>query len=275
MSVTDQPAAGGEPPAPPATDTVDPTDTEAFEDEFSGDDWTAPTEEQPILRDAGDGVPPAPQVVVFDIGEVLIDETRVWSVWAEILGVSPLSFAAVLGAAIVQGEDHHSTFAHIAPNFDWREFEDEHERRYGGFRDEDLYADVRPCLDELVGMGITVAIAGNQPARRREQLRALALNHAVLATSEDLGHDKPDPAFFAAVLDAVGVADASQVLYVGDRIDNDVLPAEAFGMRTCWLRRGPWGQLQDIPEDHDADLVLDGLGELPLLIAEWRDETTT
>ena len=41
----------------------------------------------------------------------------------------------------VQGEDHRSAFAHVAPNIVWQDFEDEHERRYGGFRPEDLYAD--------------------------------------------------------------------------------------------------------------------------------------
>src|SRR5690606_9792005 len=92
---------------------------------------------------------PAPSIVVFDVGEVLIDESRVWAIWAEILGVSPLSFAAVLGAAIVQGEDHRSVFGHIAPNIEWQLFEDEHERRYGGFHPDDLYADVETCLTEL------------------------------------------------------------------------------------------------------------------------------
>jgi hypothetical protein len=45
----------------------------------------------------------APDVVVLDIGEVVIDETRVWSVWAELLGVSPATLMAVLGAAVVAG----------------------------------------------------------------------------------------------------------------------------------------------------------------------------
>ena len=63
----------------------------------------------------------------------------------------------------------------------------------------------------------------------------------------------------------------SSVLYVGDRIDNDVLPAAAAGMRTCWLRRGPWGVLQDLPDGAEPpDLDLEGLGELPVLLADWR-----
>lgn len=214
---------------------------------------------------------PAPHTIVFDIGEVLIDETRVWSIWAELLGVSPLTFGAVLGAAIVQGEDHHSVFPHLAPNVDWQILEPEHERRYGGFRREDLYPDVEPCLADLRTLGFRIVFAGNQPQRRAEQLRALALPHDQLATSDELGAEKPDPGFFTAMLDLAGAGDASDVLYVGDRVDNDIEPAAAFGLRTCWLRRGPWGQLQELPDGLEADLALEGLGELPVLLSQWRD----
>jgi HAD superfamily hydrolase (TIGR01549 family) len=217
---------------------------------------------------------PAPRIVVFDIGEVLIDETRVWAVWAGLLGVSPLTFAAVLGAAIAQGEDHRAVFPHVAPNVDWERFEDEHERRYGGFREEDLYGDARACLGELRSLGFTVVIAGNQPRRRAEQLRALELPCDHLATSEELGVEKPDPAFFAAVLDLAEASDPTDAIYVGDRVDNDVAPAAALGWRTCWLRRGPWGNLQDLPDGLLPDLSLEGLGELPLLLSAWQDGGT-
>lgn len=214
-------------------------------------------------------LPPAPTVVVFDIGEVLVDETRVWSIWADLIGSSPLTFAAVLGAAVVQGEDHRAVFEHLAPNLDWWTLEEEHEERYGGFREDDLYRDVRPCLEAVSAQGRTVVLAGNQPVRRTAQLQALDLPAAEIVTSAELGAEKPAPAFFDGVRVRVGDVPAEQVLYVGDRVDNDVLPAAAAGLRTCWLRRGPWGVLQDLPLDDDADLVLDGLGELPHLLETW------
>lgn len=254
------PTTDDDPDAPSTGQALGRDDDEVLADlDFEGDDATA------------DELGPAPDVVVFDVGEVLIDETRVWSVWATLLGVSPLTFAAALGAAVSQGLDHEAAFALVAPNVEWEDFEDEHERRYGGFREDDLYRDVRPCLEELRDRGVRIVIAGNQPARRAAQLAALDLPHDALATSEDLGHEKPSPAFFDAVVALAGATDARHVLYVGDRVDNDVLPAAEAGLRTCWLRRGPWGVLQDLPDDAAADLVLDGLGELPLLLAEWRD----
>jgi HAD superfamily hydrolase (TIGR01549 family) len=237
---------------------------DAIEDAGDFEDVAVDTQEVPDP----DGV--APSVVVFDIGEVLIDESRVWAIWSGLLGVSPLTFAAVLGAAITQGGDHLDVFPHIAPNIDWEDFLDEHERRYGGFHEEDLYTDAVPCLTELRELGFRVIIAGNQPAIRSEQLRALELPQELIITSAELGAGKPDQAFFTGLLRAGELSDPSDVLYVGDRVDNDVLPAAAMGMRTCWLRRGPWGHLQELPDDVEPDLVLDGLGELPLLLSEWR-----
>jgi len=213
----------------------------------------------------------APDVVVLDVGEIVIDETRVWSVWAELLGVSPATLMAVLGAAIAQGGDHHDAFPHVAPNVDWAALEDEHEARYDGFRSDDVYPDVVPALTALRAHGRRVVLAGNQPARRTAQLRALDLPVDDVVVSDELGVEKPDAAFFAAVLARLGIDDPARVLYVGDRVDNDVLPALGAGMAMCWLTRGPWGQLQELPDDVEPDLVLEGLGELPELLAAWHN----
>jgi HAD superfamily hydrolase (TIGR01549 family) len=213
----------------------------------------------------------APDVVVLDVGEVIIDETRVWTVWSELLGVSPATLMAVLGAAVAQGGDHHDAFPHVAPNVDWAALEGEHEARYGGFRADDLYPDVVSALAALRSRGWRVVLAGNQPARRTAQLHALGLPVDDVVVSDELGVEKPDPGFFTAVLARLGVEDPARVLYVGDRVDNDVLPALDAGMAMCWLTRGPWGQLQELPDDVEPDLVLEGLGELPELLAAWHD----
>jgi len=223
----------------------------------------------PPAPDAAPELPPAPDVIAFDIGEVIIDETRVWATWAELVGVTPLTFAAVLGAAISQGRDHHDVFAHLAPNVEWESLLDEHELRLGGLGPADLHPDVRPCLAQLRAAGLTVVLAGNQPASRTAQLQALDLGCDDIVTSEELGHEKPDPAFFDALYARLDVG-ADRVLYVGDRLDNDVLPASVSGARTCWLRRGPWGLLQEPPEGFTPDLSLEGLGELAELVQGWR-----
>jgi FMN phosphatase YigB (HAD superfamily) len=58
---------------------------------------------------------------------------------------------------------------------------------------------------------------------------------------------------------------AAEVAYVGDRVDNDVLPAAAAGLLAVHVRRGPWGRLQATPPE--AALVLDDLASLPEALA--------
>ena len=74
---------------------------------------------------------------------------------------------------------------------------------------------------------------------------------------------KPDPAFFGALVRLAGV-DAAEVAYVGDRVDNDVLPALRAGLVAIHLRRGPWGFLQRAPE---GTVTIDWLAELPAALA--------
>jgi HAD superfamily hydrolase (TIGR01549 family) len=210
--------------------------------------------------------------VCFDVGETLIDETRVWSTWADELKVPRLTFLAALGAVIARGGEHRDVF----PMFDaedWQLRMDAVEGAYGGFAAEDLYADAIPTLDALREAGLRVAIVANQPATRAEQLRAIGVEAEVVAMSESIGVAKPDPAFFQRALQLMGSPDPWSVAYVGDRVDNDVLPAMAAGMRAVWIRRGPWGVIQHLPADRVAALIVDSLDELRERIWEaWPAE---
>jgi FMN phosphatase YigB (HAD superfamily) len=55
------------------------------------------------------------------------------------------------------------------------------------------------------------------------------------------------------------------VAYVGDRVDNDVIPAAAAGLVAVHVRRGPWGSLQRTPPA--ASLAVDHLASLPEALA--------
>src|SRR5450756_841754 len=58
------------------------------------------------------------RAVVFDVGETLIDETRLWTAWADRLGLPRLTFLAALGAVIARGGDHRTVFGLFRPGFD-------------------------------------------------------------------------------------------------------------------------------------------------------------
>ncbi|MCC2316205.1 HAD family hydrolase [Cellulomonas xiejunii] len=173
------------------------------------------------------------RAVVLDVGETLVDETGAWTRAAREVGVSPFALMGVLGVLAERGEP-------VARVWDVLGVEPPASRPTIG--PDDLYPDALPTLTSLRSAGFVVAIAGNQPAGAEDQLRAAGVDLDLVASSARWGVAKPAPAFFARILSELRLA-PEHVLYVGDRLDNDVLPARAAGMRTAFLRRGPWGYL--------------------------------
>lgn len=199
--------------------------------------------------------------ICLDVGETLIDETRIWSIWADQLGIPRLTLMAVLGAVIARGGEFREVFDVFGAD-DWRERVPTVESVYGGFRFDDLYPDALRSLDALRARGFRLAIVANQPAARHAELEALAVRAEVMAMSEEMGVAKPEPAFFERVLELLGSPEPADVAYVGDRVDNDILPAAAAGMRAVWLRRGPWGVIGELPSGAAPALVVESLDEL-------------
>lgn len=208
--------------------------------------------------------------VVFDVGETLVDETREYGTWADWLGVPRHTFTAMFGAVIASGLDYRETFQVFRPGFD---LDRERQARADAgkpewFGEGDLYPDVRPALTALREMGIWVGVVGNQTVRAGKLLRELDLPADFIATSDDWGVQKPDLDFFDRVVDAAE-RPAADIIYVGDRIDNDVIPAKRAGMKTAYIQRGPWGWIHRDKHEVDefADWRILALTDLPDIVA--------
>ncbi|MBU3063246.1 HAD family hydrolase [Nocardia sp. NEAU-G5] len=212
--------------------------------------------------------------IVFDVGETLVDETRGFEAWADWLGVPRLTFAAVFGAAIARGQDFREGFRVFRPDFDL--IRERQARADAGqpetYGEEDLYPDARPALSALRELGVWVGIVGNQTVRSGHILREMDLPADFIATSDDWGVTKPAAEFFARVAE-VAPGSADEIVYVGDRLDNDIAPAKKAGMRTVFIQRGPWGWLhRNEPELANlSDWRIHSLTELPDIVATEND----
>jgi HAD superfamily hydrolase (TIGR01549 family) len=209
------------------------------------------------------------EAVFFDLGETLINEGEIYGAWADWIGVPRHTFNAVLGSVISHGESHLAVFEHFRPGFDLatEEMRREEAGQPNTWGELDLYPDARACLSALGAQGLRVGLAGNQPKEAAERVATLGLAADVVGISELWGVEKPSPGFFERVVAEAGCP-RENVLYVGDRIDNDVRPGLAFGVQVAFLRRGPWGNLQ---RDDEAvarcTFRLDDLTALPDLVA--------
>lgn len=200
--------------------------------------------------------------VVLDIGETIVSESRIWNRWADHLQVRPIDFFAVLGSIIESGGHHREVFEHFAPGFDV-DAAVAADPVFGSFDADDLYPDARSCLDRLRDAGYTVGLAGNQPEPAEAALAAMELPVDFVAASHRWGVEKPAAGFWERVAEAAGVP-ADEIAYVGDRIDNDVVPAADAGMTAVFIRRGPWGEIHARHADVGrAHVTIDSLDELP------------
>jgi HAD superfamily hydrolase (TIGR01509 family) len=197
------------------------------------------------------------KAVFFDLGETLVDENRAWIVEAESAGISPFLFFTVLGALIERGEDHRQA---------WELLGVERKPFPVRFEPEDLYPDVLPCLEQLKSARLRVGLAGNHSPGAATALVAAGLPVEVVGSSGEWGVEKPAPAFFERLAAEAGLPPA-EIAYVGDRVDNDVLPAKAAGMFSIFVRRGPWGVIHaKRPGAAEADAVVESLAEIPSLL---------
>ena len=79
-----------------------------------------------------------------------------------------------------------------------------------------------------------------------------------VGSSERWGVEKPAEGFFEGVVEEAGTP-AGAILYVGDRVDNDVVPALAAGLRAIRVRRGAHAEI----ESPAGTVTIGSLAELP------------
>jgi HAD superfamily hydrolase (TIGR01549 family) len=219
------------------------------------------------------------QGVCFDVGETLIDETREYGTWADWLGVPRHTFSAVFGQVIANGQDYREAFQLFRPGFNLTE---ERQKRVDAgkpesFTKDDMYPDAASCLNELHTLKLKVGIAGNQTERAEKIIRSFALPVDVIGTSASWEVEKPSVAFFERLAEEMGLP-MDTILYVGDRLDNDIEPIQNLGMPTALIKRGPWGYILTNPasaasKEYEAALkgclfTITGLDELAQLIVK-------
>ena len=132
---------------------------------------------------------------------------------------------------------------------------------------ESLQPDAREALETLAGT-YRLGVLANQERWIRETMERdeLARYIEVWAVSAEVGADKPDPRIFEHALREAAVP-PQRCAMIGDRLDNDVVPAKAHGMRAIWLLRG---EAPDEPTPEQLavpDAAIPTLADLPSALA--------
>ena len=198
----------------------------------------------------------------FDIGYTLVDEDAVWEARCREQADMPEARALGLTAGDIYREIQEASRQYLPQ---YRAVV----KKYGftqaaPFRGdlETLYPEA-PAILAALSQKYSLGVIANQAKDLKKRLRAWGIlpYFTAVASSWEAGCWKPDPALFRYALSLAGCAPEEAVM-IGDRLDNDIAPAKALGMKTVWLRKG-FGALQ-IPKgpEYEPDYTIDSLKEL-------------
>lgn len=128
--------------------------------------------------------------------------------------------------------------------------------------DERLYPDAEECLSRL-HRHYKIGIIANQSYGSKERLRRFGILEYIdlIVASAEEGVAKPDRRIFERALERAGCRPEEAVM-VGDRLDNDIVPANGIGMFTVWIRQGNWKDACPREKSEQPDRVVDSLREL-------------
>lgn len=195
--------------------------------------------------------------IFFDIGSTLVDETEAYDHRAiEMLEGTGIAFSDFNEKRIEfakQGFDGNSKAIEFfgLKKTPWHS------------EDEIPFADAHETLKVLRDRGYRLGIVANQNEGTEKRLKAFGLLEyfdAIVASAE-IGIAKPDKRIFEKALELADCQPQDSVM-VGDRLDNDIRPAKALGMKTVWIRKGLATYQHINLGKGQADWIIDNLSDL-------------
>ena len=171
--------------------------------------------------------------IFFDVGSTLVDETEAYDHRVRDMivgtGINFQEFDKVRIALAGQGFDGNSEAIKYfrLEKTPWRS------------EDEIPFSDAQSTLETLCRKGYKLGIIANQNPGLEKRLEDWGLRQyfEVIAASAEIGYAKPDKEIFESAFELAGCT-AQECVMVGDRLDNDIIPAKSVGMKTVWVKNG-------------------------------------
>ena len=193
----------------------------------------------------------------FDVGSTLVDETSAYNHKAmEMIEGTNITFSAFDSKRIDLAKQGFDGDSEAIKHFGLKKTPWHSE-------DETPFADASETLEALTMRGYHLGIIANQNigTAQRLDMWGLLKYFDVIAASAELGVAKPHKLIFLKAFELAGCQPQNSVM-VGDRLDNDILPAKALGMKTVWIRQG-LSRYQPLEFGMNiADWVIDHLSDL-------------
>lgn len=203
------------------------------------------------------------QWIFFDVGSTLVDESE---------GYKHQIDDAIHGTPISYNRFYDTMMAYYkqSKKGDLEAFKHFHlTEPVWHAEDERLFPDTEECLERL-SKHYKIGIIANQSAGTADRLAAFGITKyiSLIIASAEEGISKPDLRIFGLALERAGCKPENAVM-VGDRLENDIAPANQIGMKTIWIKQG-FGQYS-VPAStlEQADYITESLTDVcNILLAE-------
>lgn len=132
-----------------------------------------------------------------------------------------------------------------------------------------LYPETIDALEKL-SQNYQLGIIANQSATVRALLEEWGVESyfQLIILSEEVGLSKPDSTIFKLALQKANTT-ANRIVYVGDRYDNDIVPAKSLGIRAVRILTG-MGRFAVEDMEWKSDWQLHSIQELSIIFKEKR-----
>ena len=194
--------------------------------------------------------------IFFDIGSTLVDESAVYeNRIKEITQGNNIDRNEFVAKVIERAQTSPKPIVSAAEDYGvkvpaWR-----HDL-------EVLYPDTKELLQRL-SQKYKIGIIANQDFGAEQRLTDFNVHqyiNLVIASAEE-GVAKPDLRIFQIAL-ARADCKPEEAVMVGDRIDNDIIPANKIGMTTMWIKQGFGSYAEPKTVEEQSDYIVNSLAEI-------------
>ena len=202
------------------------------------------------------------KVLFFDVGYTLVNEDAVWNDRCRVQAQTDEAKKIGLSAADIY---HEIEIASISRKPQFRTLIEKYNfKEVAPYRTEmeKLYEEA-PAVIKTLSQKYELGIIANQLDGLADRLDGFGLlqyfNYII--SSWDLQVMKPDIRIFEYALSKANCIPQDACM-IGDRLDNDILPAKSLGMKTVWIKQG-FGALQKpLSKSEEPDYTINNLTEL-------------
>jgi len=193
--------------------------------------------------------------IFFDVGSTLVDESK--------------AFHHRINDAIENSKITYSQFYDTMIDFYKRNMKGDLEtiklfnlNKTAWHKEEEMVYPQSADILAMLNRKYRIGIIANQSLGTEQRLKEMGLIDyidLVIASAEE-GISKPDIKIFQLALKRAECA-AENAVMVGDRLDNDIIPAKSIGMKTIWIKQGFGGLATPSNEMETPDYIVNDLDE--------------